>query len=381
MAAVEKFELNIPQEQLNDLATRLKMTRWPDREPVRDWSQGVPLAQIQSLCDYWLNKYDWRRCEAMLNGFGQFRTEIDGLNIHFLHVRSPEPDALPLVMTHGWPGSVIEFHKVIGPLTNPAAHGGDRRDAFHLVMPSLPGYGFSDKPKETGWGVGRTAQAWLVLMKRLGYNRFFAQGGDWGAAVTKALGALRTPECVALHLNMPLIFPSKEERKDMTPAEAASMASIEKHFKEGTGYSTQQESKPQTLGYGLTDSPAGQAAWVFEKFREWTDCRNDDPTTILSPDELLDNIMLYWLPANATSSGRYYWERRQIGLAAPAEMDIPIGCSIFPKESFTPSRRWVEKRYSNLIHWRELDRGGHFPAFEQPGLFVNEVRDCFRQFR
>jgi pimeloyl-ACP methyl ester carboxylesterase len=315
----------------------------------------------------------------MLNGFGQYRTEIDGLGIHFLHIRSPEANATPLLLTHGWPGSVIEFHKVIGPLSDPAAHGGDARDAFHLVIPSLPGYGFSDKPAAKGWGVRRIARAWLMLMKRLGYERFIAQGGDWGAAVTTALGVMHPPELQAIHVNMPIAFPDPAEMAGWTPEEAETAAAFQRFADEETGYSTQQRTRPQTLGYGLTDSPAGQAAWVYEKFHAWTDC-NGDPANALTADEMLDNIMLYWLPATGASSARLYWE--SMGSAfQPGTTNVPTGISIFPKEITRPSRRWAEKTYSNIVHWNVLDRGGHFAAFEQPDLFVQELRDCFRKIR
>jgi pimeloyl-ACP methyl ester carboxylesterase len=339
----------------------------------------VPLAKIQALCAHWLNGYDWRRCEAMLNGFGQYRTEIDGLGIHFLHIRSPEPNAVPLLMTHGWPGSVIEFHKVIGPLTDPAAHGGDAKDAFHLVLPSLPGYGFSDKPSSTGWGVRRIANAWVTLMQRLGYERFVAQGGDWGAAVTTALGVMHPPELQAIHVNMPIAFPDPAEMAEWTPQEAEAAAAFQKFAAEETGYSTQQRTRPQTLGYGLADSPSAQAAWIYEKFYAWTDNKGA-PEDALTPDEMLDNIMLYWLPAAGGSSARLY--RESMGSAfRPGATDVPTGISIFPKEITRPSRRWAEKTYGNIVYWNELDRGGHFAAFEQPKLFVDEVRACFRQFR
>lgn len=379
MNRVEPFTLNISDGVIEDLHRRLDATRWPEQQTVDDWSQGVPLNHLRELCEYWRQDYDWRRCEAMLNGFGQFRTEIDGLGIHFLHIRSPEPNALPLLMTHGWPGSIIEFHKAIGPLSDPVAHGGAAGDAFDLVIPSLPGYGFSDRPAAVGWGVERIARASLELMKRLGYDRFVAQGGDWGAAVTTALGRLQPPECAAIHLNMPIAFPDESEKAAMTPEEADAMAAIEHYNHHEIGYAKQQSTRPQTLGYGLVDSPAGQAAWIFEKFYAWTDC-GGDPVNILSRDELLDNIMLYWLPGSGASSARLYWE--SMGSAfQPDVVTIPTGCSIFPKEIFRPSRRWVERRYTKLIHWNVLGRGGHFAAFEQPQLFVQELRDCFRTMR
>jgi pimeloyl-ACP methyl ester carboxylesterase len=334
---------------------------------------------VRSLCDHWRGGYDWRRCEARLNGLGQFNTEIDGLNIHFLHVRWPHPDALPLVITHGWPGSVMEFMKVIGPLTDPTAHGGSAADAFHVVAPSLPGYGFSDKPAKAGWGVPRIAGAWITLMERLGYDRWVAQGGDWGSAVTTAIGVARPPACAAIHVNMPLAFPTDAaDRADPTPREQAALAAMAYYQEKDSGYSKEQSTRPQTLGYGLVDSPAGQAAWIYEKYWAWTDHKGT-PEDALTPDEMLDNIMLYWLPRAGASSARLYWE--SFGAFASTQLDLPVGVSIYPKEIFRPSRRWAEKKMSNIIHWNELDKGGHFAAWEQPDLFVQEIRDCFRKVR
>ena len=268
---IDPFNLAISDEVLADLRSRLATTRWPERETVGDWSQGVPLDRIKALCDYWAREYDWRRCEARLNALGQYRTRIDGLRIHFLHVRSRNRDAAPLILTHGWPGSVVEFLDVIDPLTDPAAHGADAADAFHVVVPSLPGFGFSDKPTTTGWGVERIAAAWITLMKRLGYGRFFAQGGDWGAAITSAIGMRRPPECAGVHLNMPLIYPGKDDLAQLTEAEQASVASMKFYRRSDSAYAKMQRTRPQTLGYGLTDSPAAQAAWIYEKFHAWTD--------------------------------------------------------------------------------------------------------------
>jgi pimeloyl-ACP methyl ester carboxylesterase len=314
----------------------------------------------------------------VLNGLGQYRTTLDNLGVHLLHVRSPEAGALPLLLTHGWPGSVIEFLKVIGPLTNPRAHGGDPRDAFHIVAPSLPGYGFSDRPAGQGWGVERIAAAWITLMRRLGYNRFGAQGGDWGAAVTTAIAMAKPPECIAIHLNMPLVFPEPGDFADLTPAEQKTVARMKLYQDSDSGYMKQQATRPQTVGYGLTDSPAAQAAWIYEKFYAWTD-NDGTPESTLSRDEMLDNIMLYWLPATGTSSARLYWESS--GAFKTQKLDLPVGVTIFPEEIFRPSRRWAQRSYSNIIHWNEVDQGGHFGAFEQPAIFVNEVRNCFRAVR
>ncbi|MDD5333883.1 MAG: epoxide hydrolase [Rhodoferax sp.] len=376
--SVDLFKLAVSDEALSDLRSRLLNTRWPERETVADWSQGVPLERIKALCEYWARDYDWRRCEARLNALGQYRTNIDGLRIHFLHIRSREPNALPLLLTHGWPGSVVEFLDVIGPLTDPAAHGGDGADAFHLVIPSLPGFGFSDKPTGTGWGVERIAAAWISLMKRLGYQRYFAQGGDWGAAVTTAIGMLAPPECAGVHLNMPLIYPDKTDLAELSEAEQASVAAMKFYRSSDSGYAKQQRTRPQTLGYGLTDSPAGQAAWIYEKFYAWTDNRGE-PESALSRDAMLDNIMLYWLPATAASSARLYWESLAFFRTQP--LALPVGVTIYPKEFSRPSRRWAQRHLADIVHWNETDKGGHFAALEQPQLFVTELRDCFRKIR
>jgi pimeloyl-ACP methyl ester carboxylesterase len=376
--AITPFTLAVPQADLDDLNRRLDNARWADRETVGDWTQGSPLEKVKALCDHWRNHYDWRRIEARLNALGQYKTQIDGLDIHFLHVRSPHPNAMPLIITHGWPGSVMEFMKVIEPLTDPTAHGGSAEDAFHVVAPSLPGYGFSGKPTQTGWGVPRIAQAWITLMGRLGYERWVAQGGDWGAGVTTAIGVIRPPGCAAIHVNMPLVFPGPEDMKDLTPAEQASVASMAYYQEKDSGYSKQQSTRPQSVGYGLVDSPVAQAAWIYEKLWAWTDNRGV-PEDALTPDEMLDNIMLYWLPATGASSARLYWE--SFGSFGSTKLDIPVGVSIYPKEIFRPSRRWAEKIMSNIIHWNELDRGGHFAAWEQPDFYIKEIRDCFRKVR
>jgi pimeloyl-ACP methyl ester carboxylesterase len=379
VSAVVPFELAIAEERLRDLRERLGQTRWPDRETVDDWSQGVPLDYLHELCDYWRESYDWRVVEARLNSIGQFRTEIDGLGIHFLHARSQHSGALPLLMTHGWPGSVVELLKVLEPLTDPTAHGGDERDAFHVVCPSLPGYGFSDKPRTPGWGTGRIAAAWAELMRRLGYGRYGAQGGDWGSMVTMRLANDDGEHLAGIHLNMPLAARADLAKLgEPTDSERAALAAFAEHRKWGTGYSKQQSTRPQTLGYGLVDSPAAQCAWIVEKFWAWTD-NDGDLDAIVTRDELLDNVMLYWLPATGASSARLYWESfRDIDLGP---ITVPAGCSIFPKEILRPSRRWVEQRFRDLRYWNELDRGGHFAAFEQPAIFVEEVRRFFRDLR
>jgi pimeloyl-ACP methyl ester carboxylesterase len=375
---VQPFRIEIDEERLSDLRQRLHRTRWPEAETVDDWSQGIPLAYVQDLCRYWADEYDWRRCEDRLNGFPQFRTEIDGLGIHLMHVRSPHPGALPLLITHGWPGSVVEFHKVIQPLVDPTAHGGDAADAFHVVCPSLPGYGFSDKPARQGWGVERIARAWAQLMARLDYDRYGAQGGDWGATVTTSIGQQDAEHLAGIHITMPSVGPDKATLGELTPREEAALAGLAQYREWDSGYSKQQATRPQTLGYALVDSPAGQCAWIVEKFWAWTDC-DGHPENVLTRDELLDNVMLYWLTASGASSARLYWESFTRTNRDP--VDVPTGCSIFPKEIFRPSRRWVERRFTDLRYWNELDRGGHFAALEQPASFVDEVRSFFRQVR
>jgi pimeloyl-ACP methyl ester carboxylesterase len=382
---VEPFRIAIPDDQLRDLHARLDRTRWPERETVADWSQGVPLAYLKELCAYWADGYDWRATEARLNAFSQFRTEVDGLGIHFLHVRSPHEDALPLVITHGWPGSIIEFLKVLAPLSDPTAHGGDAADAFHVVCPSLPGYGFSDKPAQPGWKVERIAAAWTQLMARLGYERYGAQGSDWGTSISASIGQQDPDHVAGIHLTPPLAAPDPETFDDLTDAEQAALASLEYGDEWDSGYSKEHETRPQTVGYSLVDSPAGLCAWILEKFRSWTDC-DGHPENVLTRDELLDNLMLYWLPGTGASSARLYWEsmrevRERFTRANTDVVAVPTGCSIFPKEIQRPSRRWAEKRFTDIRHWNELDRGGHFAAFEQPELFVDEVRSFFRLVR
>ncbi len=376
---IRPFRIDIPEEDLIDLRERLARTRWPEAETVDDWSQGIPRAYVQDLCTYWATKYDWRATEQRLNAFPQFRTELDGLDIHFLHVRSPEPDALPLVITHGWPGSVVEFHKVIGPLTDPVAHGGDASDAFHVVCPSLPGYGFSDRPTRPGWKTPRIAQAWSTLMARLGYDRYGAQGGDWGASVTTSIGQQDTNHVVGIHLNMVIAFPDGD-MGEPTEVELAALASLTHYQQQESGYSTQQSTRPQTVGYGLVDSPAGQAAWIIEKFWAWTDC-DGHPENVLTRDEMLDNVMLYWLPATGASSARLYWESFNDFTTKLGKVTVPVGVAMFPKEIIRPSRRWAESRFADIRQWNELEKGGHFAAFEQPEAFVDEVRSFFRQVR
>jgi epoxide hydrolase len=376
---VTPFRLEATEAELADLRERLRRTRWPEPETVQDWSQGTPLAYVADLCRYWLQEYDWAAALIRLNRFPQFLTSIEDLEIHFLHVRSRHDGATPLVMTHGWPGSVVEFRKVIEPLTDPVAFGGSAADAFHVVCPSLPGFGFSGKPGRPGWGVDRIADAWDQLMGRLGYPRYGAQGGDWGSMVTSALGRRHPADVLGVHLNMVIAFPDPGTISDLTEREQSALEAGGRHRAQGAGYAAIQSTRPQSVGYGLVDSPAALCAWIVEKFQAWSDC-DGDPLTVFSREELLDNVMLYWLGGGAgASSARLYWE--SYGRRSSDPVPVPAGCSIFPKEIYRPSRRWAEPLFTDLRYWNELDRGGHFAAMEQPGVFVDEVRSAFASFR
>ncbi len=379
MSAIQPFRIEIPESDLDDLKSRLKNARWPEAETPDDWTQGVPLAYAQEVATYWANEYDWRKTEGILNAFPQFLTNIEGLDIHFIHVESPHDTARPMIITHGWPGSVLEFYKVIEPLVDPTAHGGSAQDAFHVVCPSLPGYGFSGKPSEPGWGVEKIAEVWDQLMLRLGYDKYWAQGGDWGAAVTTMIGAQNKGNCEAIHVNMPIGAPSKEAMENPNEADKRAFAALQYYQEWDSGYSKQQSTRPQTVGYGLVDSPVGQAMWIIEKFWAWTDC-DGHPENALTKDEMLGNVMLYWLTSTGASSARLYWQ--SFGrFAEMSDVEMPAGCSMFPKEVLPIGRSWAEQRYKNIVHWNELDKGGHFAAFEQPELFANELRECFKQFR
>jgi len=378
MTQIRPFTLAVPQAELDDLNRRLSQARWPERETVEDWSQGTPLADLKELVAYWQGGYDWRRCEAQLNALGQFKTEIDGLEVHFLHVRSPNPDAMPLVITHGWPGSVIEFMGVIEQLADPERFGGKAEDAFHVVAPSLPGFGFSGKPSATGWGVERIGRAWGELMTRLGYDRWVAQGGDWGSAVTTAIAVQKLPGCQGIHLNMPIGRPLPEDMEHPTPVELRALGAL-KHYQDwDSGYSKQQQTRPQSVGYGLVDSPVGLAGWIYEKMWAWTD-NSGSPLDALSMDQIIDNLMLYWLPASGASSARLYWE--SFGSFAPHEIELPVAVSAFPKEILPTPRKWAERNYKRLVHWGEMEKGGHFAAWEQPDAFVRELRTAFALMR
>jgi pimeloyl-ACP methyl ester carboxylesterase len=378
-SAVTPFRAEVPQALLDDLKLRLGLTRWPEKETVSDWSQGVPLARMQDVAKYWQHSYDWRRAEAKLNAYPQFRTEIDGLGIHFLHVRSKHENALPLILTHGWPGSVFEFVKAIGPLVDPVAHGGKAEDAFHVVVPSLPGFGFSDKPREKGWNVVRIAKAWGLLMTRLGYTKWVAQGGDWGAGVTTALGHIKPAGLAGIHLNWQFVFPEKIQATGLSPEEQRALDAAGRFGTDGYGYFIEQSTRPQTMGEVLSATPAGQAAWIYEKFQAWTD-HPGDVEQVLSRDEILDDISLYWLTNTSASSARIYWENSPSSFHG-GRLDLPVAVTVFPKEIFRAPRSWAQESYPQLIYWHEVDRGGHFAAFEQPALFAAELRAGFARLR
>ncbi|MEZ5378192.1 MAG: epoxide hydrolase [Acidimicrobiales bacterium] len=362
MNDIRPFTIAVPDEVLSDLADRLRRTRWPEAELVDDWSQGVPLAYVQEVCAYWADTYDWRAREARLNRFDHFITEIDGLDIHFIHQRSSNPDATPLVLTHGWPGSIVEFDKVIEPLTEAG---------FHVVAPSLPGFGFSGKPTSTGWGVEKIAEVWGELMARLGYDHYLAQGGDWGSAVTANIGRSQTEHCDGVHMTLNMGGRPPAGETELGPDELYALERAKYYSDWDSGYSTQQATRPQTVGYALADSPSGQAAWILEKFWAWTDC-DGHPENVLSRDELLDNIMLYWATSSATSSARIYWE--SFGRAKDRRnITIPSGFTVYPKEIVPPVRRWCEGMFTNIVSWNERTKGGHFAAFEQPESFVDDV--------
>ncbi|ULN34431.1 epoxide hydrolase family protein [Mycolicibacterium smegmatis] len=363
---IRPFRIDVPDAVLDDLKDRLARTRWPEAETVDDWSQGIPLAYTRELAEYWADGYDWRTREAALNRFDHHVTELDGLDIHFIHQRSSKPDAFPLLITHGWPGSIVEFHKVIEPLTEAG---------FDVVCPSLPGYGFSGKPTSTGWDVGKIAHVWDRLMTRLGYERYGAQGGDWGAGVTTQIGR-NVGHCVGIHVNMPIALPPEDI--EMTDDVKQALERLQYYRTQDSGYMKQQSTRPQTLGYGLTDSPVGQLAWIVEKFWSWTDC-DGHPENVLTRDELLDNVMLYWVTASAASSARLYWESYDT-FAGGDFVTLPTGVASFPKEILRAPRAWCEKAY-NVTHFTMMPRGGHFAAFEQPELFVEDVAKFFDSVR
>ena len=384
MSEIEKFEIRVSDEELSDLRERLLRTRWPDQIPGSGWDYGTDLAYLQELCEYWREKFDWRPQEALLNQLPHFRTEIDGQPLHFVHARSKLPGALPLVITHGWPGSVFEFYKILGPLTDPEAYGGSADDAFHVVCPSMPGYGWSGPTLEPGWHVGRVAELVAKLMALLGYERYGAQGGDWGAIVTTQLGLLDAEHLAGIHLNMVVAGPPagvEDPMEGVLPAELQGLADIGDFQKNETGYQQIQGSKPQTLGTGLNDSPAGLACWIVEKFRSWSDC-DGDVEKRFSKDELLTNIMIYWTTQTINSSVRLYCEsmRADLFAAAGRKVEVPTGCAIFPKEIIRPPRRWAEAAF-DVRRWTVFESGGHFAALEEPEALVEDVRAFFRELR
>ena len=388
---ISPFHINVPEEELAELRRRILAAKWPERETVTDQSQGVRLATMQALAHYWATDYDWRKCEAKLNALPHFMTEIDGLDIHFIHVRSKHEGALPLIVTHGWPGSVIEQLKIIDPLTNPTAHGASAADAFHLVIPSLPGYGFSAKPAATGWDPIRIARAWVELMKRLGYKQFVAQGGDWGNAVTEQMALLTPPELLGIHTNMAATVPADIAKSlqfgepppsGLSADERRAYDQLDFFYKHGLGYATEMANRPQTL-YALADSPIGLAAWMLDH-----DAASyaliarvfDGQAEGLTRDDILDNVTLYWLTNTAVSSARLYWESK-LAFFAPKGVAIPVAVSAFPDEIYEAPRSWAERAYPKLVHYNKLDKGGHFAAWEQPHLFSEEARTGFRPLR
>ncbi|WP_405953921.1 epoxide hydrolase family protein [Streptomyces phaeochromogenes] len=387
---IRPFVLGIPQSDLDDLNARLDLTRWPDELPGVGWEYGVPRDYLKELARYWRHTYDWRAAEARLNEWPQFTTTIDGTNVHFAHIRSPEPDATPLIITHGWPGSIVEFLDVVGPLADPRAHGGDPADAFHVVLPSIPGFGLSGPTRDTGWELRRVGAAFAELMDRLGYPRFGAQGGDWGAGISRELGRAFPDRVMGVHLNLlpgahASAEPTPEELAALSPPERdktlASWRRNEEWTRERLGYATVQMTRPQTLSYGLTDSPVGQLAWIVEKFKEWTDS-HDRPEDAVDRDQLLTNVMLYWLTGTAGSSARIYYERAHAaGWGEPVQPSTaPTALAVFPWDNFIPLRH-VADRTENIVRWTEFDRGGHFAAMEEPDLLVGDVRAFFRELR
>jgi pimeloyl-ACP methyl ester carboxylesterase len=389
--AIRPFEVNFPEAEITELRRRINATRWPEKETVNDSSQGVQLATIQKLAHYWGTDYDWSKCEARLKALPHFITEIDGLDIHFIHVRSKHENALPLIVTHGWPGSVVEQLKIIEPLTDPTAHGGNESDAFHLVIPSMPGYGFSGKPTTPGWGPVRIAQAWIKLMQRLGYTRYVAQGGDWGSLIVDLMGVEAPPELLGIHTNMAGTVPA-EIAKALQLGEPApsDLSADEKHafdrldffFKLDVAYALEMGTRPQTL-YGIADSPVGLAAWIIDhdiSSYEMIARSFDGKSEGMTPDDVLDNITLYWLTNTGVSSARLYWENK-LQFFAPKNVTIPVAVSVFPEDIYAPPRSWTERAYSNLIFFNKHDKGGHFAAFEQPAYLTADLREAFKTLR
>ena len=371
MGTIRHQDIQISELALDDLFRKIEKTRWPDRELVADWSQGIPLHYVKEVCEFWALSYDYRQLEDTINAMGSHYITIDNVDIHFLYEPLGVIDARPLLITHGWPGSIIEFVKVARLLGKPQDRS---KEPFQLVIPSLPGFGFSGKPTTTGWGVDKIADVWVELMESLGYETFLVQGGDWGAAVSSSIAANHPERCLGIHTNMPTVAPRRDTLDNLTPQEEEALRGSRFYQDWDSGYSKQQSTRPQTIGYGLVDSPAALVAWILEKFYQWTDC-DGHPENVLSRSELLDNVMLYWLTGSGASSARIYWE--SFGKGSRKDILVPSGCSIFPKEIFKPSKRWVEDVYKDLRYYNVVDRGGHFAAFEQPELFASELRACF----
>jgi pimeloyl-ACP methyl ester carboxylesterase len=382
MTGIEPFRIAVPDDDIADLRARLAATRWAETWPDPEWAYGVDPGFLRDLCRYWAEEYDWRHHESQLNHFAQYRTRIDGAQLHFLHVRSPEPDAVPIVITHGWPGSIVEFIKILGPLSDPVAHGGNAEDAFHVVCPSIPGYGFSGPTPGPGWDGRRVAAALAELMGHLGYERYGAQGGDWGASIAVWLGHLDPNHVMGVHINTVATAPNASDAfDDITPEEDQAIARVRRYLAEGAGYGAIQSTRPNTVGVALDDSPAGLCAWIVDKFWDWSD-HGGDVLRSFTRDELLTDVSIYWFTRTATSAGRLYYEAAHAGTNAYLipRLEVPTGCAIFPAEIATPSRRWAELRY-NVVHYQRLERGGHFAAYEAPDLFVKDVRGFYRQLR
>jgi len=373
---IKPYEPQFPSDLVDDLRRRLSHTRLPDEETVGDWSQGIPLSYLRELVDSWRDDYDMTQVPNEINRWPNYLTSIDDIDIHFIHVRSPHTQAQPLLLTHGWPGSVLEFRHVIERLTNPTAFGGTSEQAFHLVIPSLPGYGFSGKPRTTGIGVDRIAAMWITLMNRLGYAKFIAHGGDWGALITQAIALQKGTPCQAIHITLPVVSPDPATMHSLLPEEQSAMEAFDFYQQWESGYSKQQSTRPQTLGYGLADSPSGQLAWIVEKYGQWTDClRNGTrhPENAVSRNDLLDTVTLYWMTNSGASSARLYWE--SFNTPNLANIDLPTGISLFPVEIFRTSRRWAEKRFTQLVYFNNaIEHGGHFAALETPELWVAEIQ-------
>ena len=381
MTEIEQFRIRVDDSTLEDLRLRLALTRFPDQIEGTSWEYGTPISYVRELVEYWRDEYDWREHEARLNQLDHFRARVDGQSIHFVHARSPHPDALPLLLIHGWPGSIVEFLDVIPRLTHPEEHGGRAEDAFHVIAPSLPGYGFSEPPRTPGWDVRRIAHAFIELMDRLGYRRYGTQGGDWGAQIATRIAALDAGHCAALHLNMPIAGPPAEP-VPLTEEEQDGLAAMARFQREEAAYAQVQGTKPQTLGMALNDSPAGLLSWIVEKFRTWSDC-DGQPENVFTRDQLITNVMVYWVTQTITSSARLYWETMHSGVLqeAPQFVSVPTGVARYPQEEILRfPRAWVEQRY-NVTHWAVMPRGGHFAAMEQPELFVDDLRTFFRTVR